>query len=520
MSRRHFIGIGGMGAAALTLGSVRSLLPTASGAERFRSYPFRLGVASGDPEPDGVVLWTRLAPDPLEGGGMRPRPVRVRWEVAEDERLRRVVARGEAIARAEEGHSVHVEVHGLRPGREYFYRFVAGGEASATARTRTAPAPGSDAAVRFAFASCQHYEHGHYTAYRHMADEDLDLVLHLGDYIYEFAPRAYQAPSGVARAYDTPEPTTLMGYRDRYAEHKLDPDLQAAHHAFPFVVTWDDHEVQDNYAGLTCGTQDPVAFGARRAAAYQAYWEHMPLRRRSRPGRDEMRVYRRLDYGRQLRLNVLDTRQYRTDQAPAGTTGWRSGGRSALGAAQERWLVDGLARSDARWNVVAQQIFFARRDCTPGPARDVQPDAWDGYPAARRRLTRALERAANPIVLSGDVHSNWANHVMDDYDDPRGRVVATEFVGTSISSGGDGGDIRPDLRSLLGENPHVKFTNGQRGYVRCRVDAHEWRTDYRVVPYVSRAGAPVGTRRSFTVRAGEAGLAGLDAQPVSISSIR
>ena len=277
------------------------------------------------------------------------------------------------------------------------------------------------------------------------------------------------------------------------------------------MVTWDDHEVQDNYAGLTCGRADPAAFRARRAAAYQAYWEHMPLRRRSRPGRKEMRIYRNLDYGRQVRFNVLDTRQYRADQAPAGTAAWRSDERSALGDAQERWLLDSLARSDARWNVVAQQIFFARRDCTPGSERDVQPDAWDGYPAARGRLTRAMGRTVNPVVLSGDVHSNWANHVMDDYRDPRAKVVATEFVGTSISSGGDGQDQRPDLASLLSENPHVKFTNGQRGYVRCRVDAREWRTDYRVVPYVSRPGAGVTTRASFTVEHGRPGLAGTEA---------
>ena len=221
---------------------------------------------------------------------------------------------------------MHVEVAGLRPAREYFYRFIAAGEQSATGRTRTAPAPGSDAPVRFAFASCQHYEHGHYTAYRHMAEEDLDLVLHLGDYIYEFGPGAYPSPSGVARSYDADEPTTLAGYRDRYAQHKLDADLQAAHHAAPWVVTWDDHEVQDNYAGLTCGDADPAAFRARRAAAYQAYWEHMPLRRRSRPRRDEMRIYRRLDYGRQVRFNVLDTRQYRADQQRAVRRGWRRGG--------------------------------------------------------------------------------------------------------------------------------------------------------------------------------------------------
>ena len=504
MSRRNFISMGGVGAAALTFGGVRSLLPVATGSDRFRSYPFTLGVASGDPEPGGVVLWTRLAPDPLEGGGMRPHPVTVRWEVAEDERWRRVVARGEEVARPAEGHSVHVEVQGLRPGREYFYRFIAGKEESPTGRTRTAPAPGSDAAVRFAFASCQHYEHGHYTAYKHLAAEDLDLVLHLGDYIYEFGPREYKAASGVARTYAAEEPTTLHGYRDRYAQHKLDPHLQAAHHAFPWVVTWDDHEVKDNYAGATCGQADPAAFRARRAAAYQAYWEHMPLRRRSRPGRSEMRIYRQIEYGRQVRFNVLDTRQYRADQQPAHTRGWGSAERSALGDAQERWLVDSLRSSGARWNVVAQQIFFARRDSMPGIARDVQPDAWDGYPAARARLTRAMREATNPVVLSGDVHSNWANHVMDDYDDHDARPVATEFVGTSISSGGDGQDQRPDLASLLSDNPHVKFTNGQRGYVRCRVDEHEWQTDYRVVPFVSRPGRrewPPGPR-SRSARAG------------------
>jgi alkaline phosphatase D len=497
----------------LSLGGVRSLLPAATGSPRLPSHPFTLGVASGDPEPGGVVLWTRLAPDPLAGGGMPPRPVAVRWEVAEDEHLRRVVARGQTTARPETAHSVHVEVEGLRPGREYFYRFVAGGQDSPTGRTRTAPAPDSRAAVRFAFASCQHLEHGHYTAYRHMADEDLDLVLHLGDYIYEFEPLAYRAPSGVARKYATPEPTTLEGYRERHAEHRLDADLQRAHQAFPWVVGWDDHEVKDNYAGATCGDADPAAFLARRAAAYQAYYEHMPLRRRSIPGRTEMRLYRRLDYGRQVRFNVLDTRQYRSDQAPAEAPGWASERRSALGEAQEHWLTAGLRRSPARWNVIAQQIFFARRDSTPGPGRDAQPDAWDGYPAARRRLTRALERhrTSNPVVLSGDVHSNWANHVMADYDDPRSRVVATEFVGTSISSGGDGQDRRPDLGQLLAENPHVKFNNGQRGYVRCRVDEREWRTDYRVVPYVSRPGAGMTTRASFTVQNGRPGLAGAEA---------
>ena len=512
MSRRRFVGLSGAGAAAVVFGGRPSFLSTATGTPRFRSYPFSLGVASGDPQADGVVLWTRLAPDPLEGGGMPRRAVPVRWEVADDERFRKVVARGDRLARPESGHSVHAEVEGLRPGREYFYRFTSGSESSAVGRTKTAPPAGTHHPLSFAFASCQHYEHGFYTAYRHLAEEDLDVVFHLGDYIYEYGPREYPSPSGAARTYSGPEPVTLAGYRDRYAEHRLDPDLQAAHKAFPWVVTWDDHEVKDNYAGAACAGIDPVVFARRRAAAYQAYYEHMPLRRASSPRPGGMRLHRRVDYGDLVSFNVLDTRQYRDPQAAVTSTAWQDPRRSLTGAAQERWLLRNLHRSRATWNVVAQQVFFARRDGRPGQGGKLMTDAWDGYPGARDRISAAFARPAvsNPIVLSGDVHSSWANDLLADYRRPESQVVGTEFVGTSITSGGDGTDQRDETADLLAENPHIKFFNGQRGYARCRVTEQEWRTDYRVVPYVSRQGAGISTRASFTVLDGRPGLEARD----------
>jgi len=508
ITRRHFVSLGGTGAAMLTLGGLSSPFGRRPGAVRVGANPFSLGVASGDPTPDGVVLWTRLAPDPLGGGDTETRSVPVRWEVAEDERLTKVISRGEELARPALGHCVHAEVEGLRPGREYFYRFIAAGHESPVGRTKTAPPANSLQPLTFAVASCQHYEHGFYTAYRHMAREDLDVVLHLGDYIYEFAPRAYKSPSGVVRAYSSPEPTTLAGYRLRYAEHRSDPDLQAAHQAFAWVVTWDDHEVKDNYAGATCGELGGPDFLRRRAAAYQAYYEHMPLRRRSMPTRSGMQLYRRVDYGRLARFNVLDTRQYRDHQAKPSSRTWDARRRTLTGPAQERWLLDGLRGSSARWNVLAQQIFFARRDAAAGRGEELKPDAWDGYPAARQRISDVLagDRTLNPIVLSGDVHANWANDLLEDYREPDSKAIGTEFVGTSISSGGDGADRGDSTEEVLAENPHIKFFNGQRGYLRCDVTAEEWRTDFRVVAHVTRKGAGISTRASLTVEAGKPGI--------------
>ena len=475
---------------------------------------FTLGVASGEPRPDSVVLWTRLAPEPLAGGGMPAVPVPVRYEVATDDSFRRILHAGAVLAEPANAHSVHVEIAGLEPARWYWYRFATAGEVSPIGRTRTAPAAGaSPDGLRFAFASCQQYEHGFYTAYRHMAEEDLDLVIHLGDYIYEAATDAYSAPGGNVRHHVGLEATTLEGYRQRHAQYRTDPDLQAAHAAFPWVVTWDDHEVENNYAGDISQHNDPPAlFRARRAAAYQAYWEHMPLSPAGAGKGADLRIYRRLAFGRLLDLNVLDTRQYRTDQpcgdkSPGDCPARRAPTQTITGPEQERWLLDGLRASGAKWNVLAQQVFLSQLDFLAGPGHGYYLDGWDGYVASRDRLTAMLAERPdlNPVVLTGDFHTNWTADLKADFDDPASATLGTEFVGTSISSGGDGSDVTAFGQRALAENPHIHFYNSQRGYVRCRVTPTHWAADYRVVPYVRRPDAPVSTRASFTIEAGRRG---------------
>jgi alkaline phosphatase D len=480
-----------------------------SGGSLFQPSAFPLGVASGDPTSDGVVLWTRLALDPLNGGGMPPEDVEVVWEVARDEGMADVVQRGTSVAREALGHSVHVEVDGLEPGRWYWYRFRAGADESTVGRTRTLPAAGARAErLRFAFASCQHYEQGYYTAYRHMAEDDLDLVFHLGDYIYE-----YEGRDGRVRRHTGDEIELVDDYRNRYALYRSDPDLQAAHAAFPWVVTWDDHEVDNNYANLVSEEEGLPAelFRRRRAAAYQAYYEHMPLRRSSLPDGPDLQLYRAFAWGDLASFHVLDTRQYRTDQPCGDGRGVCDGvydpAATPLGETQERWLMDGLDGSTARWSVIPQQIMMARVDYAPGDDESYALDMWGGYEVARRRLMEflATRRPANPVVLTGDIHSNWVNDLKVDYRDPAAPVVGTELVVTSISSGGDGEDTRDSTAALLAENPQVRFFNAQRGYVRCDVTPDRCRADYQVVEYVTRPGSPISTRASFLVEDGRPG---------------
>lgn len=511
LSRRSFIAGSASFAAAALLSDRTFGVVTAAAA--LPGYPFTLGVASGDPLPDGVVLWTRLAPRPREpGGGMPPEPVEVGWQVAEDEAFARVVQQGTAPAVPAWGHSVHVEVTGLRPDCWYWYRFRAAGEISAVGRTRTMPPAGAMAErLRFAFASCQKYETGHYTAYEHMAREDLDLVVHLGDYIYEKGDG-----KNAVRPHGTPEIFSLDDYRARYAVYKSDPHLQAAHALAPWIVAWDDHEVSNNYAAAvpehperTTGAE----FLLRRAAAYRAYYEHMPLRRSALPAGPDMQLYRRLAFGRLAEFNVLDTRQYRTDQPqgdgvkPPGPAVLDPQG-TLLGARQRDWLLSGLTASPAAWNILAQQVMMAQVDFAAGPDEAVSMDKWTGYEFERRRVLRHLRdaRAANPVVLTGDIHCNWANEISPGPDASDATPVAVEFVGTSISSGGDGGEKRASTDAVLAENPGVKFFNDERGYVRCEVTPRAWRTDYRTVAYVSRPGAPVLTRASFVVESGRSSL--------------
>jgi alkaline phosphatase D len=488
---------------------------------RLADDPFALGVASGDPTATGAVIWTRLAPRPLEPeGGMDGQRTVVSWEVAEDEQFARVVRRGRATAAFELSYSVHADVDGLAPDRWYFYRFSVGGATGATSpvgRLRTAPAAGALTPLRLAVASCQHYEQGHFTAFGHMAREELDLVVHLGDYIYE-----YGAIPGRVRTHVGLEIRTLDDYRRRYAQYKSDALLRGAHARCPWVVTWDDHEVDNNYAAGV-GENDfesEEQVRARRAAAYQAWWEHQPVRVPRARSWADLTVYRTVRWGGLARLAMLDTRQYRSDQAcgdgvhtlPCG--GRDDPARTMLGAAQERWLADGLARDPARWEVLGQQVMVGPFDQDAGSAERFDMDQWGGYPAARARLLRTIaERAAGrTVVLTGDIHSNWVNELRPAGAPPdaRGRdatPVAAEFVGTSISSGGDGADrwgVVTD--AALSANPHLKWHGARRGYMTCAITPDAWVTEYRQVPYVSRPDAPVETPARWRLERGRAAI--------------
>jgi alkaline phosphatase D len=484
-------------------------------APKFSEYPFTLGVASGDPLSDSVVLWTRLAQDPLNGGGMPSHVIPVNWELATDENFRNVIKRGTEHASPNLAHSVHVEVSGMKANTVYFYRFKSGNELSPVGKTKTLPAAGASvASMRFAFASCQQYEHGYFTAYKHLAKEDLDLVFHLGDYIYEYGTNEYLSPTGNVRAHKGDEIITIEDYRNRHAQYRSDEHLKAAHAAFPWVVTWDDHEVENNYANVIPEKGQSVeAFIKRRAAAYQAYYEHMPLRRSSLPHDGGMQLYRDFTYGDLANFYVLDTRQYRDDQAngdgtKAHTQESLDPKRTLLGTEQEKWLLGNLGNSKPHWNVLAQQIFFAQRKSGTSTAPKYSMDSWDGYPAARQRITDfvAGNNINNVIVLTGDVHASWASNLKTDYNNPEAPIFGAEFVGTSITSGGNGSDWRADTAKSLADNPHIQFFNNFRGYVRCQVTPEQWRADYRVVPFVTEPGADISTRASFVYEKDQTGL--------------
>jgi alkaline phosphatase D len=470
--------------------------------------PFTLGVASGDPWPTGVVLWTRLAPEPLADdglGGMPRRLVLVQWEVAGDRAFRLVVRSGYAMADPAWAHSVHVEVEGLQPGREYTYRFRVGGHLSPAGRTRTAPAAGTLGAARFAVASCANLAEGWFTAYRRLAEQEPDLVLHLGDYLYE-GPEEGTAGAHVRGRLDG-EARTLAGYRRRHAQYKTDPDLQAAHAVAPWAVVFDDHEVDGNWAGFHPQAPQPH-FARRRAAAFRAYYEHLPLRRSSLPHGPVMPVFRRLTWGGLATVHLLDTRQYRADQVcgdtrVTGCTAREVPSRSILGSRQERWLDRRLASSGARWDLLAQQVFMAPKDTRSGPGTEYAMDAWDGYPAARRRLLDSLasHRVRNPVVLTGDVHRHYANDLrLDD------RVVASELVTTSVSSGGDGARRTPMTDLQLAENPDLRWADSRRGYVMLHLSRERVRAEFRTLPFVSRPGAPASSAATFGLEDGQRGI--------------
>jgi alkaline phosphatase D len=499
---------------------------------RFGADPFTLGVASGDPASDGFVLWTRLAPRPLEPlGGMEPRPVAVRWEVAGDARFQTLVAQGEALAHPELAHSVHVEVAGLAPDRPYWYRFRVGREESAVGRTRTLPAPGARVErLRFVAAGCQHYEQGLFTAWRHIAQEPVDFVFHYGDYIYESADHGAGPFKANGRTYDEVrrhvggEIYTLDDYRRRYALYKSDPDLQAAHAAVPFWMSFDDHEVDNNWASdFDQDGTPPEAFAFRRAMAMQAYYEHMPLRRSAMPQGSHMQMYRGARYGDLLHAFVLDTRQYRDDQlygdtlAPLGPEAFAQ--RSIMGAAQERWLYDGLAASDTQWNLIAHQVMVMnldqRKSPAPGAAAGGTPtysmDQWPGYMANRRRLLDCIDThcKGNVVNVTGDAHRHYAGDLLQDEGAPgaEGKVISSEFLATSIASGADGkGDDDAYSRQVRADNPFLKATTDQRGYLLCDITRKEWTGDLKAVDKVTKPGGKLSTYARFIIENGRPGL--------------
>jgi alkaline phosphatase D len=502
VSRRTLV-LGGLAVAGA------AALPTRSGVAAV-PYPFRLGVASGEPAPGSVVLWTRLAPAPLSAdgqGGMPEADVTVDWQVSTTDRFTTLAASGSVTARYAAAHSVHAVAGGLAPDADYFYRFRARRHISPVGHTRTAPAAGTFGRdLVMAFASCAHYESGYYTAYRRLAEDAPGLVLHLGDYIYEDGPTA-----GSVRAHAGGEIVSLADYRLRYAQYKSDPDLQAAHAAAPWLVVPDDHEVENNYAGNTRvdggPALTPAQWTARRTAAYRAYYENMPLRPSAAPRGSSIPLYRRVHWGRLATFHMLDTRQFRSDQACGD--GWQVcadadlAARSLTGPAQETWLLDGLAQHRGTWDILGQQAFFAQRYDAAGASN---MDAWDGYRASRARIQRGWARRAvrNPLVLTGDVHRAWANDLKADYANPGSATVGTELVCTSITSGGNGTGSTAIPNAA--DNPHLRFHSDRRGYTRTTISRSHVRADFRAVAGVTERGAAASTLRSFVILDGQPGL--------------
>ena len=481
----------------------------ASGPRAADTPRFTLGVASGQPRADGMVLWTRLM------GSDLPDAVDVRWELAADEQFQRIVARGQERAEATWAHSVHAEPSGLEPGRWYWYRFTALGQQSPVGRTRTAPAVDAAATLRFAIASCQRYDVGHYAAWRHVADEQLDLVMFLGDYIYEYA----SGKSAVRRVEGGPgQVLTLEQYRARYATHKSDPLLQAAHAAAPWLLVWDDHEVSNDYANVQ-GEDLAIDTRARRAAAYRAYWEHMPFPKSARPVDADMRIVGRLDWGTLARIHLLDDRQYHDVQvcpkpgrggsntvAVAKCPALADPARSLLGAEQERWLADGWDLSRP-WNLLAQQTLVARFAWTDSAIGGgvYWTDGWDGYAPARNRLlgTVAAKKVGGVVVLGGDVHSHYVADLKADYDDARSPVVASEFCGTSITSLSL---PQSQIDAAREFNPHIHYARGdQRGYMSFDLDAKQLSTRLMAVDRIADPASGVTTVARFVVEADRPG---------------
>lgn len=515
LNRRLFIA----GAAATGLAApaiVRAQTP-------FRDYPFSLGVASGDPASDGFVIWTKLAPEPLAPRGGMPRDTMlVSWEVASDSGFTKDVIKGEVLARPELNHAVHVEVGGLLPDRPYFYRFTAGGERSLRGTARTLPMAGAAVdRVRFGICGCQHFEDGFFGAYRHLAREELNFVYHYGDFIYEYGldytfpgglPAAPVRRSGIRGLMD------ITDFRFAYAQQLSDVDLQAARSRHPFLASYDDHEIRNNWVADNDDwsrdpndPREPVSaelFRLRKQAAMQAWYEHMPVRRALLPRDGRVGLHRELKLGGLLSVQLLDTRLYRSNQ-PCGDgfkphcAGVDDAAQTVLGAEQEAWLARNMAGGQI-WNALAQQITMMsldRRRRAEEPAKIMNMDSWAGYEMARQRMLNRFAGRRNNVVLTGDEHQNFCGDLVQ-----RDRIVASEFVTTSISSGGNGSDRRAGTDEWMKYNPQLKFANDQRGYSVCEVTPDAWQTHYMVMDQVTVREPTASRRVTATVARDKAGI--------------
>ena len=494
-----------------------SLPSKAWGRQKWGNQPFTMGVASGSPTSDSIVLWTRLDPLAIEVTGLSQQSVPVTWQLSHDEHFSNIVAQGIVQAMPSLAHSVHAELSGLEPDHHYFYRFIAGSASSPTGRTRTFPDFSSaPKRLRLAYASCQQWGNGYYSAYRHMREENLDVVMFLGDYMYEYPssrPKDIRPTTGGWA-------TTLAGYRQRYALHKSDVDLQAMHAAAPWFITWDDHEVQNDYAGTLQGNsgRPETDFMARRQAAYQAFYEHMPVRRANFEAlinnhSDNARVFGSSAFGRLATLYTLDTRQFRDPQAcnPNNKTGsnildpdncaiWNQPQRTLLGQEQESWLRRQFETSRSQWNIIGQQTLLGPRNFDTQGGTQLWNDGWDGYPQARQRLIDSMiqTKLRNPVVLGGDIHENWVGHILSDYSLPLSKKVGVEFCGTSITSLTS--HTQEKVKAMLGVNPHFVFANAEyRGYGVAEFTPSGMSVTLRAVEDATDPQSGVRTLAQFTV---------------------
>ena len=514
MNKREFLAL------VTTTACTLSVPKTAWSQPKFRENPFTLGVASGAPTSDSVVLWTRLCLDGLFGSAIGNAPITVQWELALDEQFKNILQTGQQQAIFALAHSVHVEVPNLVANSRYFYRFMVGDAISATGRTRTLPLPeGQVDSLRIAYASCQRYDHGYFCAYKHMIKDNIDFVLFLGDYIYE-----YPGSTNAVRLPDKGWVLTLDDYRARYALHKREPELQAMHAACPWLMTWDDHEVQNDYAGMNIGENGPAVldFSARRASAYQAFYEHMPIRAATLTkalgglaSGAELRIYQQLQFGKLATMQLLDNRQYRSIQActrngaagssqvdPTKCTVWNDPSRTMLGPEQEAWFKSHASSSTAPWNLIAQSTLFGQRNNKIGEVQTFWNDGWDGYAPARARVVEALtsNKIAMPVMIGGDIHANWVGHVKADYQNPESKAVGVEFCGAGITARGGGNE---GLLARLARNPHFVFADQERnGYGVLEVTPKQINATLRVVDTVTRSESSIQTLASFTVLAG------------------